>query len=151
METSTSQQHRTELDAVFEAYPGIRLDQVNVPYYAALLERRLVAGHCDECGAWHTPLRSRCPACWSTACAPREVSGRGHVHVLTLLHQGPPGVPYSPPWPLAAVELAEQPGLRIATTLAETPPQQQRVGQPVELTWIERDGAPWPAFRAVAG
>lgn len=135
---------------MFEAYPGIRLDQVNVPYYAALLERRLVAGHCDECGAWHTPLRSRCPSCWSAACAPREVSGRGHVHVLTLLHQGPPGVPYSPPWPLAAVELAEQPGLRIAATLVETPPQQQRVGQPVELTWIERDGAPWPAFQAVA-
>lgn len=150
METYTSQQHRTELDTVFEAYPGIRLDQVNVPYYAALLERRLVAGHCGECGVWHTPLRSRCPSCWAPAGAPREVSGRGHVHVLTLLHQGPPGVPYSPPWPLAAVELAEQPGLRIAATLVETSPQQQRVGQPVELTWIERDGAPWPAFRAVA-
>ena len=140
----------TARTAVFEAYPRIRLDQVNIAYYAGLLERRLLAGHCGDCGTWHTPLRSRCPACWSSAVAPRQVSGRGRVHVLTLLHQGPPGVPYSPPWPLAAVELAEQPGLRIAATLVDTPPERQQVGQAVELTWIERDGAPWPAFRAVA-
>lgn len=135
--------------AVFQAYPQVRLDQVNIAYYAGLLEHRLLAGHCDDCGAWHTPLRPRCPSCWSRAAGPREVSGRGRIHVLTLLHQGPPGVSYSPPWPLAAIELEEQPGLRIATTLVDTAPEQQRVGQPVELTWIERDGTPWPAFRAV--
>ncbi|MBY8862901.1 OB-fold domain-containing protein [Nocardia sp. CA2R105] len=122
---------------------------MNTPYYAGLLEHRLLAGHCEECGVWHTPLRSRCPSCWSATVAPKEVSGHGHIHVLTLLHQGPPGVPYSPPWPLAAIELAEQPGLRVAATLVDTPIEHQRIGQAVELAWIERDGAPWPAFRAV--
>jgi hypothetical protein len=26
-----------------------------------------------------------------------------------------------------------------------------RIGSPVELTWIERDGAPWYAFRPATG
>ena len=29
----------------------------------------------------------------------------------------------------------------------DCPPERLRVGLPVELTWIERDGAPWYAFR----
>ena len=81
--------------------------------------------HCPDCGRWHTPLRPICPSCWSGRVGPQPVAGTGTVYAITLLHQGPPPVAYSPPWPLAAVE-------------------------PVTLTWIERDGAPWPAFRAVA-
>jgi uncharacterized OB-fold protein len=134
---------------VLQRYPDVRLDQVNVEFYRALLGHRLVVGRCGGCGTWQTPLRPRCPACWSTDVEPTAVSGRGTIHLLTLLHQGPPVVEYSPPWPLAAVELVEQPGLRIAGTLVDTPPELRRIGQPVALTWIERDGAPWPAFRAL--
>jgi uncharacterized OB-fold protein len=134
---------------VMRRYPNARIDQVNVEFYRALLGHRLVVGRCGGCGAWHAPLGTLCPACWSTDVAPTPVSGRGTIHLLTLLHQGPPVVEYSPPWPLAAVELVEQPGLRVVGTLADTPPALQRIGQPVELVWIERDGAPWPAFRAL--
>ena len=79
----------------------------------------------------------------------RPSAGRGRIHLLILLHQGPPArdVSYSTPWPLAAVELDEQPGLRFVSTVVDCPPEQLRVGLPVELTWIERDGAPWYAFR----
>lgn len=133
---------------VLARYPTVRLDHVNKELYRGYLRHELVAGHCTDCGRWHTPLRPRCPACWSTRVGPRPVGGRGVVYTLTLLHQGPPVVPYAPPWPLAAVELVEQPGLRIATTLVDTPADRQRVGTAVELTWVDRDGAPWPAFRA---
>ncbi|MEU7811714.1 OB-fold domain-containing protein [Pseudonocardia sp. NPDC049154] len=134
---------------VLERYPRARLDQFSVEFYRGLLEGRLLVARCADCGTHHTPLRPLCPSCWSTAVSPTAVSGRGIIHLLTLLHQGPPGVPYSPPWPLAAVELAEQPGLRITATLVDTPPERQRIGVPVELAWTERDGAPWPAFRAL--
>ncbi len=135
---------------VLARYPAIRLDHVNKELYRGYLRHELVAGRCADCGLWHTPLRPICPACWSERVAAAPVGGRGTVHTLTLLHQGPPVVAYSPPWPLAAVELVEQPGLRVAATLVDTPFEQQRVGTVVELTWIERDGAPWPAFRAAA-
>ncbi|MET7772567.1 OB-fold domain-containing protein [Nocardia sp. NPDC005366] len=137
------------LEAVFERYPRIRLDQVNIEYYRGMLMHELRAGWCPACGLWHTPLRPICPSCWSGNVVARAVQGTGTVHLLTLLHQGPPVVDYTEPWPLAAVELTEQPGLRIVGPLVDTPAELQRIGQSVELTWMERDGSPWPAFRAV--
>ena len=32
---------------------------------AATAAHRLVVGRCPDCGTWHTPLRPRCPECWS--------------------------------------------------------------------------------------
>jgi uncharacterized OB-fold protein len=136
-------------DEVLARYPVVRIDGVNRELYRGYLRHELVAGHCADCEHWHTPLRPICPSCWSPRVAPRPVEGSGSIYAITLLHQGPPGVSYSPPWPLAAIELTEQAGLRIAATLVDTPSERQRVGVPVELVWIERDAAPWPAFRAV--
>jgi uncharacterized OB-fold protein len=135
-------------EAVLSAFPRVRLDHVNKHFYRGLLQHRLLAGRCSDCGSWHTPLRPRCPTCWSRSVHYEPVSGHGSVYLITLLHQGPPspGVEYSP-WPLAAIELAEQPGLRVVATIVDCLPADIRVGQPVELTWITRDDAPWPAFR----
>jgi hypothetical protein len=91
-----------------------------------------------------------CPACWSWNVEPTAVRGTGTIHLLILLHQGPPapGIDYAAgPYPVAAVELDEPPGLRITTTIVGAPPQELAIGQPVELTWIERKGLPFPAFR----
>ena len=136
-------------EQVLQTYPAVRLDHRNKEFYRALLDRQLVAAHCGDCGTWHTPLRAVCPECWSDNVEVAPVSGRGRIHLLILLHQGPPArdVDYSIPWPLAAVELEEQPGLRFVSTVVDCPADQLRVGLPVELTWIERDGGPWYAFR----
>lgn len=137
-------------ETVFERFPRVRLDQINIEYYRGLLLHELRAGWCPGCERWHTPLRPICPSCWSTEVVARPVHGTGTIHLLTRLHQGPPIVDYTTPWPLASIELAEQPGLRVVAPLVDTPAALQRIGQPAELTWIERDGAPWPAFRVVA-
>jgi uncharacterized OB-fold protein len=136
-------------EQVLQTYAEVRLDHRNKEFYRALLDRRLVAARCGDCGSWHTPIRSLCPECWSTSVEVAPVAGRGRIHLLIQLHQGPPArdVDYSTPWPLAAVELDEQPGLRFVGTVVDCPRDQLRVGLPVELTWIERDGAPWYAFR----
>jgi len=140
-------------DVVLARFPTVRLDHLNKHYYRGLLTHRLLAGHCDTCGRWHTPLRPRCPQCWSESVGPKPVSGQGTVHLLTVLHQGPPSpdVDYATPWPLAAVELVEQSGLRVAATIVDCPPARLRIGLRVELTWITREGAPWPAFRPAEG
>lgn len=149
-EESAGTARRPSDEEVFARYPRIRLDQVNIEHYRAMLEHKLTAGWCGHCATWHTPLRPICPSCWAPDVSVRPVAGVGTIHLLTRLNQGPPVVDYSPPWPLAAIELAEQTGLRIVATLVDTPDSLQRIGQPVELTWIDRDGSPWPAFRAVA-
>src|SRR5262245_39750298 len=108
-------------EEVFLAYPEVRL---NVRFYAGLLRHELLAARCADCGTWAAQQRPLCPRCWSTRVAATPVSGRGTVHTLTLLHQGPPApdVDYATPWPLAAVELVEQPGLRFAATIVDCPP-----------------------------
>jgi uncharacterized OB-fold protein len=133
-----------------DRFVRVRLDHDNKAFYRGWLEERLLLNRCRACGRWHHPPKPICPDCWSTDLEPTEVSGRGTVHLLILLHQGPPapGVDYaSGPHPVATVELVEQEGLRFTSTVVGCPPREVYIGMPVELTWIERDGIPFPVFR----
>lgn len=136
-------------ETVLARYPEIRLDHVNKEFYRGLLAHQLLLGRCSDCGRWHTPLRPRCPECWSETVQRVPAGGLGTVYLLTRLYQGPPSadVDYATPWPLAAVELVEQPGMRVASTIVDCPADRLRIGLEVSLTWITRGGAPWPAFR----
>jgi uncharacterized protein len=134
---------------VLDSFPNAPIDHDNKEYYRGLLQRRLLVNRCGDCGRWSQPPRGICPACWSDDVAPTEVSGQGTVYLTMFLHQGPqvPGVDYSTPHPVVLVELAEQPGLRVTTTMVDIANEDIRIGMPVELTWIERGGEPVPAFR----
>jgi uncharacterized OB-fold protein len=81
------------------------------------------------------------------------VSGKGDIFLLIGLHQGPlaPDVDYSKKYPVAAVQLIEQPGLRYASTVINIAAEDLRIGMPVELTWIQRYGAPFPVFQPTSG
>lgn len=93
-----------------------------------------------------------CPSCWSWGVTPTEVSGRGTIHLLMRLFQGPPaeGVDYDnggQGHPIVTVELEEQEHLRITGTAIGFAPDELVIGAPVELDWVDRNGAPLPAFR----
>jgi uncharacterized OB-fold protein len=136
--------------ALVERFARYRVDHDTKAFYRGWLERRLLLNRCSDCGRWHHPPKPICPSCWSMALVPTEVSGRGTIHLLILLHQGPPapGVDYTAgPHPVVTVELEEQPALRYTSTVVDCPPEDLRIGMPVELTWLERDGVPFPAFR----
>jgi uncharacterized OB-fold protein len=81
------------------------------------------------------------------------VSGKGDIFLLIGLYQGPPApdVDYSKKYPVAAVQLIEQPGLRYASTVINIAAEDLRIGMPVELTWIQRYGAPFPVFQPTSG
>lgn len=133
---------------LLDAFPDTLIDHDNKELYRGWLERRLLLNRCGNCGRWHHPPRPRCPECWSTDVRPTEVSGRGTVHLLIKLHQGPPApdVDYKTPHPVATVELDEQEGLRFTSTIVNCPLDEMAIGMPVQLTWIERWGAPYPVF-----
>ncbi|WP_374581465.1 Zn-ribbon domain-containing OB-fold protein [Frankia sp. CiP3] len=137
---------------VLERYPRTAVDHDNKYFYQGLLERKLLVNRCNACGRWHQPPRPICPSCWSRDITATEVSGEGVIHLLIFLHQGPPaaGVDYATPHPVAVVELAEQEGLRFSTTIVNADRETLRIGLPVTLTWIERDGNPFPAFAPAA-
>ncbi len=142
----------TDDRTVLDAFPRAAIDHDNIAFYGGLLERRFLANRCGECGFWHFPPRSICPRCWSRDVVPTEVSGAGVIYMTVALHQGaPPGGEPGVPYPIATVELAEQAGLRVSTMLAGSAPGEMRIGLPVQLGWVDRDGAPYPVFHLVDG
>jgi uncharacterized OB-fold protein len=136
-------------EELLDAFPGVRIDHDNAAYHRGLLEQRLLVNRCDDCGTWHHPPRSVCPRCWSRAVTPTAVTGGGRIALLTILRQGPPqpGVDYRHGHALVAVELDEQPGLRVAATVVDAPAEQLRLGQRVGLVWRSVPGrGPRPEF-----
>lgn len=136
-------------EELMAAFPRVRIDHDNAAHYRGLLEHRLLINRCADCGRWHHPPRSVCPACWSRNVVATEVSGRGRIGLVTFLHQGRRPEGAEGPHPACGIELEEQPGLRVAATVVDAPQDAIVVDRPVELTWIERDGGPVAAFRLV--
>lgn len=133
-----------------ERFAAVQVDRDNQDFYRGWLDHELRITRCADCGRWQQPPRPMCPACWSWNMVPTAVSGRGTVHLLIRLHQGPPlaGVDYAAlPHPVVVVELEEQAGLRITSTVVNSAPGDVAIGMAVELAWIDRDGVPYPAFQ----
>ncbi len=135
-------------DELLAALPRTYISHDNKEYYRNLLDRRLCANRCRDCGRWHHPPRPLCPDCLSWNVELRELGGRGTVALLTWIHQGP-NVIDGRPYPIIAVELDEQEGLRITATIVAVDTDAEVLGARVQLTWIERQGVPLPAFTIV--
>jgi len=134
---------------LLDRYRGVTIDHTNKHFYRGLLERELRLNRCEECGWWHHRPKPICPRCWSKRVVATPVRGRGVIHLAIFLHQGPPadGVDYTAgPHPVVTVELEEQPGLRFTSTVVGATNERIVIGAPVDLTWIERDGRPFPVF-----
>lgn len=133
-----------------EKYSGHPVTRDSRPYYRGLLEQKVLLNKCGDCEKFHNPPRPMCPWCWSRNLTPTEIAGTGHIHLLLLLHQGPPaeGVDYTAgPYPVITVELDEQENLRLTGTAVGVHAADLEIGQQMELTWIERNGVPMPAFK----
>ena len=138
-------------DDVFAHFHDVHVDRDNLEHYRALMTGRLVINRCDDCGHWIYPHRPLCPVCLSWSVSPREVGGEGRVYMYTLLHQSrDPNKPLAEPMGLAAIELAEQAGLRYLSRVVGCAGEALFHGMPVRLTWTtENDGRRWPAFAPV--
>lgn len=147
-----TRQDLTDVELV-DRLPHIHVEHHDAEHYRGWFRRELLINRCTSCGTWIQPMRPMCPACWSWDVEPTPVSGRGRIHLLLLLHQGPPapGVDYTTgPYPVVTVELDEQEALRYTSTVIGKGAGDVRIGDAVELDWIDRHGAPFPVFRAVA-
>jgi uncharacterized OB-fold protein len=103
---------------------------------------------CDACGYLVHPPSPRCPACLGRALAPRAVSGRARVLSYTWNHQAWVPAP-DHPYPIAIVEIAEQPGLRLMTNLVGCEPDEVRIGLEVRAVFERHDDVYVPVFEPV--
>lgn len=102
-------------------------------FWEATARRKLEILRCQTCKTWvHYPK----PSCWNCSSMdlkPEEVSGRGTVYSYTVTHQDVPG--YTAPFAVVIVELEEQAGLRMVSNVVDVPPDDVRIGMPVEVTF----------------
>ena len=133
---------------VLNRYPNAWIDRDSFAMFEGFLEKRLLINQCQECHRFFQPPWPSCPNCWSTDVVPTEVSGKGAIHTFVILHTGAlSGVDYVKGHPLVVVQLDEQEGLRVTGTMVNCANEDIRIGMPVTLNWVEREGQPVPAFQ----
>ncbi|WP_297490033.1 Zn-ribbon domain-containing OB-fold protein [Acidocella sp.] len=135
-------------DEVFKYFHDVKIDHDNIAHYRGLMAKKLLINRCDDCGNWIYPHRPLCPKCLSWNVIPTPVSGKGRLYMYTLIMQSrDPDMPLTEPIQAAAIELAEQPGLRYLSRVVNCPVEVLAHDMPVALTWIEENGRFWPVFQ----
>jgi uncharacterized protein len=131
------------LPDVFRILP--RVTPENEHFWTGGRDGELRFLRCQACGYWIHPPSPICPQCLSKELAPEAVSGRATVHTFTVNHQ--PWYPgLDPPYVIAIVELPEQDGLRLTTSLAGCVPDDVVVGMAVRVTFEQHDDVFLPMF-----
>jgi uncharacterized protein len=132
-------------EQVLDAYKSLPIDHDSKNFWKGCLQKKLVINRCQSCGNYIQFPKPMCPKCWSEDVVPTQVSGKGSVYLASFYHQGP-GVG-AEPYPAVAIELVEQEGLRISATMINCKKEDIHIGMPVDLVWLEWQGAPIPAFQ----
>ena len=100
------------------------------------------------CTACHTlvhPPVPICPVCRSRSWEPRVVSGRGTIIGYTVnQHQWHPD--FEPPYAIAVVALAEDPGVRLTTMIVGCDPADVSIGQEVTVRFEHHEDVWLPLF-----
>ena len=106
---------------------------------------RLRIQRCTQCEYYIHPPTPVCPRCGGRAVEPTVVSGHATVFAVTVNHQA-----WTPdlqvPYAMAIVELPEQDGLRMSTSIVGCPPDEVRIGMDVTVTFEDHDPLYLPMF-----
>ena len=119
-------------------------------FWTSGTDGRLRIQGCTDCGSLVHPPVPICPVCRSRAWAPSVVSGRGTIVGFTVNHhQFHPG--FMPPYVIAVVALAEDPGVRLTTTIVGCDPTEVAIGQEVAVRFEHHDDVWLPLFERTGG
>jgi uncharacterized OB-fold protein len=117
-------------------------------FWTAGRDGRLRVLRCGACGYFVHPPVPRCPRCLEAGLAPEALSGRGTLYSFTVNHK--PWIPDAAPYVIGLVELVEQEGLRLTTNVVDCPPEELRIGMPLEVVFEEQGDVWLPLFRPAA-
>jgi uncharacterized OB-fold protein len=118
-------------------------------FWDAVNDHRLAILRCTQCGHYVHYPRPICNLCLGEELEPTDVSGRGTLYAWTVVMQAfhayfVDKIPYV----LAIVELEEQAGLRLTTSLVDCAQDELRTGMPVVVRFAEvAPGVTLPYFR----
>lgn len=116
-------------------------------FYSYCKKHELRFQKCTACGAWRHVPREMCPECGSFDYQWAKSSGKGQVFSWATTSQ--PMLPHfaeDVPYAIVIVELEE--GVRMATWVVDVPPDQLRIGMPVEVIFDDvTEEVTLPKFR----
>jgi len=120
---------------------------ISAGFWEATARRELVLQRCHGCRSWRHYPQPMCPSCHSMEWGWERASGRGEIYSFVVAHRAfqafwADKVPYV----IATIELEE--GVRMVDDMLELPPEQARIGLPVEVWFADTaDGIVLPKWR----
>ena len=120
------------------------------PYWEAAREGRLVVQTCANCGTMRFFPSHLCRACGSAEHTWEQVSGKGTIYSITIVHRAPtPAFRENAPYAVALVNLAEGP--RMLANIIGDGALEAKIGDAVEVCFEMRGDAKVPQFKLVGG
>ena len=118
-------------------------------YWEACNRREFQMQRCTACARYRWMPGELCPYCDSADLVWTPLSGRGTVSTWTVVtHPVHPAAVAQVPYIVVEVEIEEQPGLRVISTLVEIDPEEITIGVPVEVEFREHSsGQKLPVFK----
>jgi uncharacterized protein len=116
------------------APPVPMLDPLSRFFWDGARDNKLMIQRCDACGTYiHLP-RPVCRKCLSFELSPAEVSGRATLYSYTVTHKVfHPYVADKVPYIVATVELVEQPGLMLLTSIVDLDEADVHIGMDLSV------------------
>ncbi|MFN8628479.1 MAG: OB-fold domain-containing protein [Candidatus Binatia bacterium] len=107
------------------------LDGLTREFYGWCQQHELRFQRCSDCGVWRHVPRELCAACGSWKWEWAKASGRGTVFTWTVVARAlHPAFQSETPYAPVVVEMDE--GVRLLASVVDCPPDQLRIGMPVE-------------------
>jgi len=115
-------------------------------YWDKLASGSLCLQFCTACNKFIFYPRELCPYCLERGLEWKPVSGHGKIYSYTIVYVSAlPEFKEETPYIYAVIELAE--GVKMPSNLIDCPLDKVKVGLPVMLAFIERDGKTVPVFK----
>jgi hypothetical protein len=116
------------------AKPLPHLDEESRPFWEALQRHELYIQKCRDCGDLRYHPRALCTNCLSSRVEWVRCKGAGKIYTFTVTNQNQAsGFRDSLPYVMAWVDLDE--GLKMLTNIVDCPPQEVKIGMPVEAVF----------------
>jgi len=119
---------------------AIAPDRWTAPFWAALIEHRLLIARCGVCGALRMPPGPFCGSCSAQPIAWDEVRGTGRVHTFTITRRAfHSALREHVPYVVAVIDLDDANGARLIGNVVGVDPERVAIGMEVRVDWDDVD------------
>ena len=114
--------------------PLPHIDEESRPWWEAAQRHELYIQKCRDCGDLRFHPRTLCTNCLSSSTEWVRCKGTGKIYTFTVTNQNQAaGFRDELPYVMAWVEVDE--GLKMLTNIVDCPPEQVKIGMPVEAVF----------------